>query len=405
MEKEVPVPEKNKKNIKISNKRISSDENGEEKTRMTQSIKNKFSIREIGGAFGDWGTLIPFIIGYITIVGFNPAGIFITLGLTNIILGIRFNLPLPVQPQKTIGTIAIVNKWSVDKTISTGFLTGIIWTGLGFTKIINKIGKKIPVVTIRAIQVGLAGILLIKSVELMWDDWILAVISMAFIIILSFKPKIPTALILTGIGIIIILFRHSISLENLIPELPTFSFYLPSLNYMWEGFIEAGLAQLLLTLTNVMIATVQLAHDLFPEKKDSFDSKTLAKNMGIMNVVNPFVGGIPLCHGSGGLAAQYAFGARYGGSMIFEGVLELILGLLFTDLLLSVFQNFPGAIFGSMLFYTAVLLGKIGITKSAKKELPLVIFGGIICIFLNITWGFLATLVIYLIWVQILKRE
>ena len=67
----------------------------------------KFTLREFGGATGDWGTLIPFIIGYISLVGLNPTGIFITIGITNIILGIRFNLPLPVQPQKTIGTVAI----------------------------------------------------------------------------------------------------------------------------------------------------------------------------------------------------------------------------------------------------------------------------------------------------------
>ncbi|MFX1460659.1 MAG: putative sulfate/molybdate transporter, partial [Promethearchaeota archaeon] len=74
-------------------------------------IRKKFSIRELGGAFGDWGTLIPFLIGYISIVGLNPAGIFLTLGITNIVLGVKYNLPLPVQPQKTIGTIALSQKW------------------------------------------------------------------------------------------------------------------------------------------------------------------------------------------------------------------------------------------------------------------------------------------------------
>jgi len=59
----------------------------------------KFTLRELGGAFGDWGTLIPFIIGYVSIVGLNPAGIFFCLGITNIILGIKFNLPLPVTSE------------------------------------------------------------------------------------------------------------------------------------------------------------------------------------------------------------------------------------------------------------------------------------------------------------------
>jgi len=67
--------------------------------------EKKFSLKEFGGAFGDWGTLIPYIIGYISIVGLHPAGIFLCLGVTNIFLGFRYNLPLPVQPQKTIGAI------------------------------------------------------------------------------------------------------------------------------------------------------------------------------------------------------------------------------------------------------------------------------------------------------------
>ena len=82
-------------------------------------ILAKFSLREFGGSLGDWGTLIPFIIGYVSIVGLNPAGIFFCLGITNIVLGIKFNLPLSVQPQKTIGTIAISQNWSPNLVIST----------------------------------------------------------------------------------------------------------------------------------------------------------------------------------------------------------------------------------------------------------------------------------------------
>jgi len=77
----------------------------------------KFNLKEFGGAFGDWGTLIPFIIGYVSIVGLNPAGVFLCLGITNIILGIKFNLPFPVQHQKTIGTITISEAWSPNLVI------------------------------------------------------------------------------------------------------------------------------------------------------------------------------------------------------------------------------------------------------------------------------------------------
>lgn len=116
----------------------------------------KFTIRELGGAFGDWGTLIPFIIGYISISGLNPSGIFLCLGITNIVLGIRYNLPLPVQPQKSIGAIAISEKWEPNMIISTGFGTGIVWFALGISKKLNTITQKVPIISVRGIQLGLA---------------------------------------------------------------------------------------------------------------------------------------------------------------------------------------------------------------------------------------------------------
>ena len=119
------------------------------------TIKQKFTIRELAGSFGDWGTLIPFVIGYISIVGLNPSGIFICLGLTNIILGIKFNLPLPVQPQKTIGTIALSQNWNQSLVISTGFGTGAFWFILGISKKLNKIVNKVSLILVRGIQLGL----------------------------------------------------------------------------------------------------------------------------------------------------------------------------------------------------------------------------------------------------------
>jgi len=110
----------------------------------SSKTQRKFSIRELSGAFGDWGTLLPFVIGYVAIVGLNPAGIFLCLGLTNIFLGIKFDLPLPVQPQKTIATVALAQHWTARMVISTGFATGIFWTLVSFSQSLNRVIKKIP---------------------------------------------------------------------------------------------------------------------------------------------------------------------------------------------------------------------------------------------------------------------
>ncbi|MFX1457006.1 MAG: putative sulfate/molybdate transporter [Promethearchaeota archaeon] len=365
----------------------------------------KFSIREFGGAFGDWGTLIPFIIGYISIVGLKPAGIFFTLGLTNIIVGIRFNLPLPVQPQKTIGTVALSEKWSSNMVISTGFGTGLIWFLLGFTKKLNKIVQKIPIIAVRGIQLGLALILGWAGIVFFSNNLLLGFISILVIILLIKNKPIPSAIVLTLLGILIVLFSGVVQLSDMKVSLPIFSFEFPTWQNLLLGMINAGIAQLFLTVTNVMIATVVLIKDLFPDREEKVDANILAFNMGAMNLFLPFFGGMPLCHGSGGLMAQYAFGARTGGSMILEGIMELVLGLFFSETLFLLFSEFPSSILGAMLIYTSFLLGKISFKDFNIKKFPIIVISAIICFFLNITIGFFIGLLIYLIFRKILERD
>jgi len=359
----------------------------------------KFNLKEFGGALGDWGTLIPFVIGYVSIVGLNPAGVFLCLGITNIILGIKFNLPLPVQPQKTIGTIALSQPqpWSPNLVISTGFGTGIIWALLGFTKLLDKIVRKVPQVVVRGIQLGLGLILGWTALQLIGNDILLGIISISVIIVLFKFKRIPSSIVLVALGIILIIWNQSIVLSDIQFKLPIFTFQIPQWENIIWGMLFAGIAQLFLTLTNVMIATVSLIKELFPEKDEEVTASNLALNMGLINIFTPFLGGIPLCHGSGGLASQYAFGARTGGSMILEGLLEIFLGLFLSDTLFLIFTAFPEAILGAMLIYTAFLLAKISFKDYSLKTVPIIITSAVLCLIFNITVGFVVGLVLYYI--------
>ncbi|MHA1987160.1 MAG: putative sulfate/molybdate transporter [Promethearchaeota archaeon] len=371
----------------------------------TGSGSKKFTLKEFGGAFGDWGTLIPFIIGYISILGLKPAGIFFTLGLTNIILGIRFNLPLPVQPQKTIGTVAIAEKWTSNMVISTGFGTGVIWFLLGFSKKLNKIVEKIPVTAVRGIQLGLALILGWAGVVFFSRNLLLGLVSIFIIVLLIKNKPIPSAILLTLMGVLIVIFSGAIQLSDIRFGLPVFSFQFPTWQNFLVGMIYAGVAQLFLTVTNVMIATVVLIKDLFPEKEEIIDANTLAFNMGAMNLINPLLGGIPLCHGSGGLMAQYAFGARTGGSMILEGIMEIFLGLFFSETLFLLFTEFPSSVLGAMLMYTSYLLGRIAFKDFNLKKFPIILISAILCFIVNITVGFFVGLFIYLIFRKRIEKN
>jgi len=319
------------------------------------------------------------------------------------ILGVKFNLPLPVQPQKTIGTVAISRHWNSDLVISTGFGTGVIWFLLGFSKKLNYIVNKVPIIAVRGIQLGLAFILGWTGILLFGENIILGFISISIILLLIKNKPIPSAIILTFGGILIMFFTGVISITELKLGIPTLSFGIPTWNNFLYGMIYAGIAQLFLTLTNVMIATVVLIKELFPEK-EGIDANTLAFNMGAMNLINPFLVGMPLCHGSGGLMAQYAFGARTGGSMILEGIMELFLGLFFSDTLFLLFTKFPMAILGAMLIYTAFLLGKIAFRDFNIKTFPIILISAIFSYFINIAIGFLIGITLYYIFKKLIDK-
>jgi predicted benzoate:H+ symporter BenE len=370
---------------------------------LQKKIRRKFTITELSGAFGDWGTLIPFVIGYISVVGLSPGSIFLCLGITNIILGVRYNLPLPVQPQKTISSIALAQKWNPNLVISTGFGTGIVWTILGFSKKLNNIVQKVPKITVKGIQLGLSLILGLSALLYISDNIVLGIISLAIILAFIKFKKIPTALILTGFGIFLLFLYNKISLSDLLFSVPSLQFHIPNIIDLLKGMILAGIAQLFLTLTNVMIATISLMRDLFPDKSN-IDANNLAINMGAMNLMIPFIGGFPLCHGSGGVAAQYAFGARTGGSMIFEGIIEIILGLFFSNMIFSFFSQFPISIFGAMLLYVSFVLAKVSLEDFNKKTFWIIVISAIFCFILNIFIGFMIGLILFLIYRKLSKK-
>ena len=176
-------------------------------------------------------------------------------------------------------------------------------------------------------------------------------------------------------------------------SLPSISLF--TLDDMVYGFIYAGFAQLFLTLTNAVVATVALIHDLFPNRKD-VTPRNLLQNMGAMNVTIPFIGGMPLCHGAGGLATQYLFGARTGGAILMEGLLEISLGLFFSESLVTIFTSFPMFVVGVMLLMTSFELGRVSFKVEGEKNIFTMLVTATLSTVFNIAIGFLGGLLTYI---------
>ena len=75
-----------------------------------------------------------------------------------------------------------------------------------------------------------------------------------------------------------------------------------------------------------------------------------------MNLLNPFLSGIPTCHGSGGLAGHYTFGARTGGSTLIYGSVYILMGVFLSRGFETLVHIFPLPVLGIILLFEATAL-------------------------------------------------
>jgi len=311
----------------------------------------EFNLRELAGSMGDFGTLFPLAVGLIVVCGMDPAALFVMIGLTNIATGLIYRLPMPVEPKKVISVAAIAQGWTASMVAASGLGLGILWFILTLTGLMRRLAEITPVYIIRGIQLALGITLGWQALQMMAPEPWWGIAALAIILLLRENRFAPAALVLMGLGIVIMAARGD--LANTVTfgiRLPRFA--VPTWNDVWRTMVLAGFAQIPLTITNAVLATATMIRDLFPDKPVSEDRLML--NMGAMNVASSFFGGMPMCHGSGGLAGQYYFGARTGGTNILEGLIEVALGVFLGQSLADVLNVFPMALIGGMMLMVGV---------------------------------------------------
>jgi len=320
--------------------------------RDTRHYKDfEFNLRELAGSMGDFGTLFPLAVGLIVVCGMDPAALFVMIGLTNIATGLIYRLPMPVEPKKVISVAAIAQGWTASMVAASGLGLGILWFILTLTGLMRRLAEITPVYIIRGIQLALGITLSWQALQMMAPEPWWGIAALAIILLLRENRFAPAALVLMGLGIVIMAARGD--LANTVTfgiRLPRFA--VPTWNDVWRTMVLAGFAQIPLTITNAVLATATMIRDFFPDKPVSEDRLML--NMGAMNVASSFFGGMPMCHGSGGLAGQYYFGARTGGTNILEGLIEVALGVFLGQSLADVLNVFPMALIGGMMLMVGV---------------------------------------------------
>jgi SulP family sulfate permease len=306
---------------------------------------------DVSGAFGDIGVLLPIAIVLIGKNGFNPTALFLAAGLYYILSASYFRITMPVQPLKAMSAIAITAGLGPDVINTAGVIIGCIFLALTFTGLSVKIGKLFPVSVIRGIQLGL-GILLVKaSIPLMSGDPRTAVISGAVLVgVFCFMKGIPPLILLMIFGIALSMGRiHGLSFGPvaLTPALP-------EPGNFWVACAVLVLPQIALSIGNAIVATEATGKLLYGQKADRLTLRSIPLSMGIANIASGLIGGVPMCHGSGGLTAHAKFGATGTRSGYIIGGVLIALALLLGTSGLAVISAFPVGILGILLCYVGI---------------------------------------------------
>ena len=362
----------------------------------------EFNLRELAGSMGDFGTLFPLAIGYIVVNGLDPAGFLVMMGLANVVTGLVYRLPMPIEPMKVLAVMAIAQGWTPSMIYASGFSMGIIWLILAATNLIGWIAKITPKSVVWGIQVTLGILLAFQAIKMLSTWWILGILSIILVLLFRQNRYAPAAIVLILLGVTISLINGTFKqISSPVLTLPPFTKF--SVGEVWQTLLLAGFAQIPLTVTNATIATAALIKTYWPDKPVS--ERKLSLNQGLMNLILPFFGGMPMCHGAGGLAGQYYYGARTGGTNIIEGVIEVSLGLFFASSVAGLFTMFPAAIIGGMMFLVGIQLAKFVRNVRPSKDLLPMGTTIIVSLLSNMALGFVIGLAVYHLTRFIIRRK
>lgn len=332
---------------------------------------------ELAGSLGDLGTIIPLSVALMLVTGLSVTTVLLTVGLFYVAAGLFFKLPIPVQPLKVVSAIAIAypEKISVSIMAAAGISIGLILLLLAFTGLMDRLARFFSRPIIRGIQAGLGLILINKGIAYILHPNVFISQSAAagltgllnpvigitgFIIALYLLTNrtFPAALFLVAGGMATgILLGALRGLEFALGPTPVHFQPVAPTDFS-AAIMLLVIPQLPLTLGNAVIGTTDACRTFFGEKRlpGQVSNRNFAVSMGLANLGTGLLGGMPMCHGAGGLAAHYRFGARTGGANLMIGGIFLVLALGFGKMGIALLAALPQGILGVLLLFAGLEL-------------------------------------------------
>ena len=323
----------------------------------------RFDRHELAGALADLGVLVPIAVALIVVNGLSATAVLLPAGLLYVAAGRIYRLPVPVQPLKAFGAIAIARGIGPDGIAAGALLMGVIFLVLGSTGLIDLAARAVPKPLIRGVQLSV-GLLFLQvawglvtkppaafadvsrgQAYLVIGATIVAVLAMLL-------RRRPVTLVLVGLAAVAMVVGYQGGWQLgpsplAVPQLDPDTFV--------TAFVVLVLPQLPLTFANSCLATADAARVYFGDRAAGIRPGRLATSLGAANLLAGAISGMPVCHGAGGMTAHYAFGARTGGAPIALGAALVVAAVLFGADLAGLLAGFPLPVLAGLLAVSGLL--------------------------------------------------
>ncbi|WP_222917162.1 putative sulfate/molybdate transporter [Natrinema sp. SYSU A 869] len=340
----------------------------------------EFSANELAGALGDSVTVLPLLVALGATTSVSLSHVLVGFGVFQIVWGVYYGLPLSVEPMKALIGLAIVGTLSYAELAAAGLLAGGALLAVGQLGLVGRLQRVVGEPVIRGVQLAVALLLLEAAVDLSIGNPPVAAGGLAVVGLLALAGyREASVLVVLGLGAVAAVAMAGVPTPT-VPELTAFPAGSPSFS---GAALKGTVAQLGMTVGNAAIATALLCGDLYDR---DISADALSTSMGITCLTAIPLGGVPMCHGSGGLAGKYAFGARTGGANVLLGIGYLALALVAAG---AVLTAFPMAILGVLLVVVALELARAAFAPvDDRRSLALVAAVGVVGLLGNVGVAF-----------------
>jgi sulfate permease, SulP family len=323
----------------------------------------RFDRLEAAGAVADLGVLLPIAVTLIVANGLSPTAVVLPAALLYIVAGAAYRIPIPVQPLKAFGAIAIAKHLGPPEIAAGALLMGAIFLIAGQSGLLDRVAHAFPTPLIRGVQLTV-GVLFLEIAWRLVHHPAKAFAGHALPVTTAFGLAIAGVVVLLAlrrVHITLLLVFAGLAIMFVTADGP-FSFGPSSLamphidgDALATALTVLVLPQVPLSFANSCLATTDAARAYFGEAASRVKPGRLATSLGAANLLAGAIGGMPCCHGAGGLTAHRTFGARTGGAPIMIGATLLLVALVFGAGLASLLTAFPLPILAALLTVAGLL--------------------------------------------------